>query len=412
MVGLIYGIILSLINALSMFLIFIPKIKKRRDFELKNLNEVYSNASFDCAYEVSSEGEFEQAKYFIEQDLKLLKNVEIIYFSPSVEKNIKSFESLWPNRVKSIRYPLISFSFFNPKRNLFKFVTAHELTLCRYDFFPELFIIGRKLNSFNLIWASLKNKNLTNPISRIFLKCIYSSFTKIITPLSSQKILIEKLGVPADKISVFEARIPQIKSRLANANTKFSKHAWMSFFVESLKSIKKTKIIFGSFYNSEMFLINSELIKKIEGSEVSLMILPHQVNGVDFGQFKRELSQLSKFIHAIELSNTDSLESVHEKLSFSQTNPTIIYLNVKGFLCELYPYFDIAYVGGGFNYSVHSLLEPYLSNAFVLCGPKTERSTEINYIQENHAQNLLKIDSSDVNWSTILSLKNQKSLLL
>ena len=42
----------------------------------------------------------------------------------------------------------------------------------------------------------------------------------------------------------------------------------------------------------------------------------------------------------------------------------------------MYSLFKISYVGGGYERSIHSVLEPLFSNCFVITGPAIERSTE------------------------------------
>src|SRR5690606_11150334 len=50
-----------------------------------------------------------------------------------------------------------------------------------------------------------------------------------------------------------------------------------------------------------------------------------------------------------------------------------------GVLCELYADLGLAYVGGGFEASVHSILEPLVAGVDRLAaGPKNERSTEFD----------------------------------
>ena len=59
----------------------------------------------------------------------------------------------------------------------------------------------------------------------------------------------------------------------------------------------------------------------------------------------------------------------------------IVLFTGKGVLCELYQKFDLAYVGGGFEKSIHSVLEPFWAGCQVVCGPGTHRSTEFDYCQ-------------------------------
>ena len=60
----------------------------------------------------------------------------------------------------------------------------------------------------------------------------------------------------------------------------------------------------------------------------------------------------------------------------------IVILQMSGILCELYSLFSQAYVGGGYERSIHSVLEPFFSNNIVITGPAINRSTEYDLALE------------------------------
>ena len=70
-------------------------IRKRLDFECQNAKDPLSrgwsdNIKADLAFEVSSEGEFEQAFPLIKVSLELNQRVEVFYASESLEKKIQN----------------------------------------------------------------------------------------------------------------------------------------------------------------------------------------------------------------------------------------------------------------------------------------------------------------------------------
>jgi 3-deoxy-D-manno-octulosonic-acid transferase len=77
-------------------------------------------------------------------------------------------------------------------------------------------------------------------------------------------------------------------------------------------------------------------------------------------------------------------------------------------LCELYQYFDCAYIGGGYEKSIHSVLEPFLMGAKVLCGPKIHRSTEYDYIHEVAPDEIVVLNNPNLFYTKWEELKNNK----
>lgn len=66
-----------------------------------------------------------------------------------------------------------------------------------------------------------------------------------------------------------------------------------------------------------------------------------------------------------------------------------------GVLLELYTLFGQCFVGGGFDRSIHSVLEPFLAGCMVYCGPKIHRSTEYEYILTNAPEKIKVINGAN-----------------
>jgi 3-deoxy-D-manno-octulosonic-acid transferase len=176
-----------------------------------------------------------------------------------------------------------------------------------------------------------------------------------------EKTNLESLGIDHKNVQVFDFRPFQILSRIKNID---SANSILSSIIECLKKDKRQKIILGSFWADEVeFLINppADFFDRFQ-----LVLVPHKLDIDNIEACKSVLT---------EIFSKEVL--VHSK---SRTVGNITILDYKGILCELYQFFDYSYVAGGFRSSVHSLLEPFLSNSKVLCGPSISKSTEYDMI--------------------------------
>ena len=84
----------------------------------------------------------------------------------------------------------------------------------------------------------------------------------------------------------------------------------------------------------------------------------------------------------------------------------IFIVNHRGILVELYTLFGHAFVGGGYGRSIHSVLEPYLADCVVYCGPKTYRSTEFDVIQNDGPEKVHVVNSSSSFYTVLKDNKN------
>lgn len=323
---------------------------------------------FDYTFHVSSEGEWQQAYPLVDEVLQRKKKVLILYSSDSLSLSLKRF-CKDKNNVSLSMIPLLSF-----KRSFYKNFETSKFYMVRYDFYPELLLLARRSSS-TLISASLKNKSLS--FFKLFLwKFILNSFERVLTATQKDCMTIRDL-VSRDKsqsIQCLEFRHAQIISRQRD----WKKHP-KAEHIESLKNWasqveKRYTFIFGSVWSHEIEVIR-EFVKRLkeENKEFRVLIAPHKLAGSEFEElyellvknFQKELFGLYK-----DKANVKPIMLCQE----------------GGILCELYPYFAHAYIGGGFGRSIHSLLEPFWGECFLYFGPKIHRSTEYDFIKEIHPE--------------------------
>lgn len=378
---------------------FSKKAKKRLLFEQLNLFSLESssfknyNKVADIAFEVSSEGELEQIRPVLESCLNENMLVELIFSSDSVENKCKILADSNKENLRIFRMPLISHFCFNALggQSLSKWITAKTLVLCRYDFFPELILWGSKSDvSMILASASLKSKQGVidrNGIGKAYIRNFYRLFDYIFAASLEDEKRLLSIDIEKDKIKTFDFRIVQIDNRVKkNFNILRSKGHYNSFKSLFDKFDRKNRFILGSAWPIEMGIFRSEdFLNEIINGKIIVTIAPHKLNNDYIKELKQNISkildeyQLDMPIYTINknMSSDDITEIINDFIVRSG----VIINTIPGILCESYPLYGNAFVGGGHGRSIHSVLEPYLSGCRVFCGPKVFRSTEFDIIK-------------------------------
>lgn len=368
---------------------FNSKIRSRLKFEKE---ELVASRSFkhdgivaDLAFEVSSEGELEQIRPLLDSALIAGKRVELLYCSESVDHKCKQLYEKYPTQLRILRLPLLSYNIFQLRFSPQRWLTARKFFLCRYDFFPELIFYGEKKHiEFILLWGTLKNFQNKFP-HNFFQKYVYRKFDKIVAATNlDRQHFVNDLKIPQEKIEVFDFRPWQILNRLkVKESTLRNKVPHYEMFLNFLTKFPKQKrIILGSFWDHESDVFLGDGLTKVLDQGFIVVIVCHKLD-IDY------LKSLANLINKVSARPVYSIDEniqcseVQQMFKHFKEQPGVFMVNLKGILCELYSLFGQAFVGGGHGVSVHSLLEPFLSEAIVYCGPKVHRSTEYDLIRQS-----------------------------
>ena len=368
-----------IVNALRFVLFFvyplIPPLRGRIAFERKNggdeasLSFLEEGRIADCAFEVSSEGELEQVRPLVDWILQRGERVEILFASPSVEKKCRELYERHREKVRILRMPLL---LFFPWRlfggqSIDGWLTASTLILCRYDFYPELFLYGtRGEHRLYLVSAGLKNKGRR-------WKPLYRLFDKIVCSNEEERRRFLDSGWPPDKLASYDFRSVRILSRLASREKTLE--PWKGFVSWIKEFPEKNRLILGSAWPEEMELLRkTSLQKNIEKGQFLVLVVPHKM-GV---AFVKSLEEQMEGPPSYVLSRPDQWEGI---LLRWKRSPGLIFFNVSGFLLEFYTLFRCAVVGGGHGKGVHSLLEPFWAGCSIYCGPGIGRSSEYDFLR-------------------------------
>ena len=343
----------GLIRILSIIFIWVPQIRQRLIFETKNIGDLQarsfklSNETADLCFEFSSEGEYQQVASLIQDALAAGKKLELVFFSPSVEKTVLDIALKHPTQIRYLRFPILRLEFLN-------WITAPELILVRYDLFPEfLFWASQKNHTLKMVWVSFKKTRIKSKslsfYKKLFLKA--SKFVVYATEADQQFAQQFKSG------PVYDFRMDSIERRVATRLEKFSKV--FTGYGDLKAQLDSQNLIFGNAWPSDMFLL-----EKIPAN-VFVLIVPHKLDESILSSIEESLRKLGR----------EPVISTGESIPQTRT----LILNKKGVLCELYTDFNRAYVGGGFEASIHSVLEPLIAGSeAIACGPKNQRSTEFD----------------------------------
>jgi 3-deoxy-D-manno-octulosonic-acid transferase len=378
------------------------KAKSRLIFEQKNLSDdscisfKRTNQVADFAFEVSSEGEFQQVKPIIIKALDDKHLVEIIYCSDSVEKQCQKLFEEYPQNLRLLRLPILSFmplGQFNP----FNWITSKSFFLCRYDFFPELILYGRKKDvKFNLIAGTLKNtqSKQKNIITNLYYKYVYHSFDKLIMATENDKInIIDRYNLNVDIVESYDFRPVQIYGRIdVKQKTLVDRFKYINEFLGYLKTFEVGhRVLLGSYWYDENSIVG-ENIESLLNNGYQISIVPHQLSASDILKTKESILELNPNTILYEVHNELTKSEIDSLFLEMNKKPGVLIINLKGILCELYTFFGHAYVAGGYRSSVHSLLEPFLAESMVYCGPKVHRSTEYDLIIQSNPDRILIVE--------------------
>jgi 3-deoxy-D-manno-octulosonic-acid transferase len=354
-----------LLRLLSLFLFWNSKVEERERFEKRNKFEALAhsfkerNETADLCFQFSSEGEYQQVAPLVDDALKAGKKIELVFFSPSVEKAVMKLAASNPSQVRYLRYPLVRLFPFIPRRSFSHWVTSKNFIMVRYDLFPEFYLWSlHPEHSLKMIWMTFKKERSRGKGPSVWKKLFLKQARGIVYAGAPDLKTGAELGLAGE---VFDFRIEQIKRRVDQRLSKYSSQFQLYPTFKELQGKFSKCLIMGNAWPSDMFLLR-DLPK-----DVFLVIVPHQLAPEILGHFREGLDHLGREV--LEISDN----------TFVISDSSTVLINKKGILCELYADFPYAYVGGGFEGSIHSVLEPLVAGSGeIACGPFHHRSTEFD----------------------------------
>ena len=331
-----------IIQGLSLFHHKANLLIKGRNESIEKLNLLDSQLIGCFYFHVSSLGEFEQARTLIEK-IRLKhpdKKIVLSFYSPSgyeVRKNYTYAD-------------LIIYLPKDSKQNaqlLWKKLQPSFIFWVKYDFWYHYLCEANQLKiPLVLICSRFSEDQVFFKWYGFLFRKILGFFDAIFVQNEHSKQLLDKINVPSE--ICHDTRF----DRVYEISQQSISHEFLDTFIDNKKCI-----VFGSTWPKDEKLI-FEIIDSLK--DYKLIIAPHNTNEKDIYQTKKLFQQDS-----ILYSNRNLYK-----------NESILIIDNIGMLASVYKKACIAYIGGGFDVSVHNVLEAAVYEIPVLCGPNTQKSIE------------------------------------
>jgi 3-deoxy-D-manno-octulosonic-acid transferase len=171
---------------------------------------------------------------------------------------------------------------------------------------------------------------------------------------------------------------------------------------ETIAAFRGDKKVFiaGSTWDKDADLICRLIDEDPFDGEYKYIIAPHDVSKENVNYIVKKIKKKKAQLSRIKPENANKFD--------------VIIVDTIGLLANMYYYGDIAYVGGGFNASIHNILEPAVFGMPVIFGPHFEKSDEAKVLLSHPEWNAAyTINNYEELASTALSLiaNNEKDLL-
>jgi len=295
----------------------------------------------------ASLGEFEQARPVIEK-IKQLKPSSVIiltFFSPSgyeIRKNYAFADSV-------LYLPLDTAS------NAHHFIDQVKPDLAlfvKYEFWHHYLAELKKRKIPTLLFSAIfRPQQIFFKWYGSFFRIMLRQYNKIFVQNDESKQLLANISV--DSQVSFDTRFDRV-NQIAQAAKTFPS-------IEKFKQRDRV-ILFGSTWPKDELLL-SYLMHDAENSEnLKYIVAPHNLSDEGINNLARTLETRSARLSQLTPDNATATD--------------VMIVDTMGDLSSIYRYADIAYVGGGFNASVHNVLEPAVYGLPVIFGPNYSKSAE------------------------------------
>lgn len=307
-------------------------------------------------FHASSAGEFEQVRAIALELKKTRKDCffSFSYFSDSAYRAKKN------DTVPDIFFAL-PFDFSWRMRRLVRAMRPAALVIAKYDAWANQVRASVAAGvPVYLASATLPAKSLRYrwPV-KYFMRAIYAPMRKIFAVDEEHAARFRSISA-ANAVAMGDTRFDAIFARLQEKKA-------VQPELQLVKKIIAARhcLVAGSSYatSEKMIIAFIARIKKIGGKKFMAVVAPHHVNEGRIREIESECDR--RGVSHARLSRAHAAKSVD-----------ILIVDALGLLAFVYPLAYIAYVGGGFEGSVHSVIEAAVAGVPTLTGPAIENSPE------------------------------------
>ncbi len=281
---------------------------------------------------------------------------------------------------------VLPFDFSFTAKKLVRAIKPNLILYAKYDVWPNLACIASKAGIPQAIFsASLPlTSRRKSALTRKFYRRVYSYLNIIYSATDEHR---ERLLELHDEVHTLgDTRYDSVAIRAKSIPADLKK--LLKGFIDN----KKQLIIAGSTYlTSETFLIDA--IKELPDAQ--LILAPHHIDD----------NHLQSLNLVLEKSGTTYIYYTELQKIQNKHKAQILVIDIMGILPWLYGMGQLAYVGGGWQGSIHSVLEPAFFGLPVLSGPYMLNSQEAIGLREKKLLTLMKEPDKEAVFSWINGLR-------
>lgn len=276
-------------------------------------------------------------------------------------------------------------------RSFLRLVQPHCAIFSRYDLWWNMaHTLHRSAIPLYVINATLNPRAVQNPFGAWYISALYSHCTAVYTAGESETALFHAIGLGTTIHTSADTRIDHILRRVASAqnDTVFA----------PLRQGQFTLVVGSSWSADEERIIPAVEKLRAEGFGISLVLVPHEPT--------------AEHIHHLQtiVPYAQCLSHIEHTLDTYHTGPehASMIIDSIGKLLRLYAIADAAYIGGGFGFCVHSVLEPAGYGLALASGPNIALARDAIALHKEGALTLIHTTDDVYRWLKILLTDQQK----
>ncbi|UCD37538.1 MAG: hypothetical protein JSW54_12015 [Fidelibacterota bacterium] len=304
-------------------------------------------------FHVASLGEYEQTRPVIDGLREVVPESIIVvsFFSPS------GYEHFDHEAVDFVFYLPLDFSW--TMRQLLRVLKPQKVILTSYDIWPNLIWNCRQKGIPTTLFAARIIPGSTKqwPILSNFYRHIFGAISHIYTVSDADHLRIKAIlgqHTGTEVRNLGNPRYDRVKERNQKGGQRIQR-----------KSGDERVIVLGSLHKEDEQVIASPLLEILsQDTTIRAYWVPHEPETEVVDAIGNRLSEAGI-----------SWEHYSRQLGRFRDRQVLIIDGV-GYLAELYGRSDLAYIGGGFGYNVHNVMEAAIAGIPVLFGPRYSRSHE------------------------------------
>jgi 3-deoxy-D-manno-octulosonic-acid transferase len=317
--------------------------KLRAGLRLRRERRAYPELSQRPIWIHASSGEFEYAKSLIRELKARLPMVPVVvtYFSPTYAKNVQNF----PGVDFALPLPL---DLPGPVSSFLKRTNPRALLLSRTDFWPEALTQKRARKIPVQVFSyTQKSPAQMGFFAKVMARWRLSLVDEIHCVSPDDKINIETLKVATPVHVLGDTRKDQVKFRLDHPKE----------LPASLKPPAGIPVLVaGSTWPEDEKVLLPAAKPLLAEGKLLLILAPHEPTEKHLADIKAQLKGLG-------------LEYALFSAASSWNKAPVLLVDQVGWLAELYAWGDMAFVGGSFRKTVHSVMEALGAGLKTFVGP-------------------------------------------